>query len=246
LRLIADLPSTPERARQELELQIALAGALRSAKAFSHPEVAEAFERARSAVSESGEAGTISHFSVLFGLFGTKFHGGQPRAGLEHAREFLSLAQTQADSGRLVAGYQILGLALITVGDYAAAFPELEHGAKLYDSEKHRMLPFQIASDPGVTMLGSWALGLWHQGYPERAGKAAQKVLRYAHRQDAHPYHSLGLALHLIGMTAIAARRVSEAEVLGSEAITVGSEHGFPTVSGSGLILQGWAQAHRG
>jgi hypothetical protein len=108
------------------------------------------------------------------------------------------------------------------------------------------MLPFQIASDPGVTMLGSWALGLWHQGYPERAGKAAQKVLRYAHRQDAHPYHSLGLALHLIGMTAIAARRVSEAEVLGSEAITVGSEHGFPTVSGSGLILQGWAQAHRG
>jgi len=136
--------------------------------------------------------------------------------------------------------------ALTMVGDYRAAFSQAEQGAKLYESEKHRMLAFQIASDPGVTMRGFWAWGLWHQGYPDRASDAAQEVLRYAHRQDAHPYHSLGLALHLIGMTAIAGRRVSEAEALGSEAVTVGNEHGFPTISGTGLILRGWALARRG
>ena len=108
------------------------------------------------------------------------------------------------------------------------------------------MLDFQIASDAGVTMRGFWAWGLWHQGYPDRASDAAQEVLRYAHRQDAHPYHSLGLALHLIGMTAIAGRRVPEAEALGGEAVSVGNEHGFPTISGAGLILQGWALARRG
>jgi len=136
--------------------------------------------------------------------------------------------------------------ALTMVGDYRAAFSQAEQGAKLYESEKHRMLDFQIASDPGVTMRGFWAWGLWHQGYPDRASKIAQEVLRYAHRQDAHPYHSLGLALHLIGMTAIAERRVSEAEALGSEAVSVGNEHGFPTISGTGLILRGWALARRG
>jgi predicted ATPase len=136
--------------------------------------------------------------------------------------------------------------ALTMVGDYRAAFLQAEQGAKLYESEKHRMLAFQIASDPGVTMRGFWAWGLWHQGYPDRASDAAHEVLRYAHRQDAHPYHSLGLALHLIGMTAIAGRRVSEAEALGSEAVSVGNEHGFPTISGTGLILQGWALARRG
>ena len=215
MRLIADLPNTRERARQELELQIALAGALRSVKGFWDPEVAEAFDRARSLVLDSGEAGTISHFSVLFGLFGTKFSGGQARAGLEHAREFLSLAQSRAEAGLLVPGYQILSQALITIGDYQAAFSEVERGARLYESEKHRMLAFQIASDPGVTMRGFWALGLWHQGYPDRASEVAAEVLEHARRPDAHPYHSHGLALHLIGMIAIAARRASEAEELG-------------------------------
>jgi class 3 adenylate cyclase/predicted ATPase len=246
LRLIADLPNTRQRARQELELQIALAGALRSTKGFGHPEVAEAFEQARSMLSESGEAGKISHFSVLFGLFGTQFAGGQVRAGLAHAREFLSLAQCRAEPGLLVTGYQIISQALMTIGDYRAAFPQVERGAKLYEAEKHRMLAFQIASDPGVTMRGFWALGLWHQGYPDRASVVTQEVLRHARRPDAHPYHSRGLGLLLNGMAAIAARRISEAQELGSEAIGVGNEHGLPTILGTGLILQGWALARRG
>jgi class 3 adenylate cyclase/predicted ATPase len=246
LRLIPDLPNTRERARQELELQIALAGALRSAKGFSHPEVAEEFDRARILVQGSGEAGTISHFSVLFGQFGTKFHAGQARAGLEHAREFLSLAQSRADPGSLVTGYQIIGQALITTGDYRAAFSQVERGARLYESEKHRMLALQIASDPGVTMRGFWALGLWHQGYPDQASEVAEEVLQHARRPGAHPYHSLGLGLHMGGMIAIAARRLSEAEELGNEAVTVGDEQGFPTISGCGLILRGWALARRG
>ena len=50
----------------------------------------------------------------------------------------------------------------------------------------------------------------------------------------------------MIALIAITARRVSEAEALGSEAVSVGNEHGFPTISGTGLILRGWALARRG
>ena len=47
-------------------------------------------------------------------------------------------------------------------------------------------------------------------------------------------------------MIAIAGRRISEAEQIGNEAVTVGSEHGLPAMSGIGLILQGWALAQQG
>jgi predicted ATPase len=47
-------------------------------------------------------------------------------------------------------------------------------------------------------------------------------------------------------MTATAARRISKAQELGSEAVTVGNEHGLPTILGTSLILQGWALARLG
>ena len=41
LRLIAELPDTRGRKQQELELQIALAGAPTVVKGYAHPEVAQ-------------------------------------------------------------------------------------------------------------------------------------------------------------------------------------------------------------
>src|SRR5262249_30216324 len=68
----------------------------------------------------------------------------------------------------------------------------------------------------------------------------------YARRPDAHPYHSRGLALHILGMIAITARQASEAEEFGNEAVALGNKHGIATILGCGLILQGWARARGG
>jgi predicted ATPase len=48
-----------------------------------------------------------------------------------------------------------------------------------------------------------------------------------------------------IGMMAIAARRVSEAEEFGNKLVALGNQHGFATILGFGLILKGWALAQR-
>jgi hypothetical protein len=104
LRLIPDLPDTRERKQQELELQIALAGALTVIKGYAHPEVAEAFGRARSLISETGRAGTVIHFSMLRGLWAAEFVGGKPRAALDRANEFLLLVSARfsgVDDGAL-------------------------------------------------------------------------------------------------------------------------------------------------
>jgi hypothetical protein len=127
LRLISNLPDTRECKQQELELQIALAGALTVVKGYAHPEVVEAFGRARSLISETGRAGAITHFSLLRGLWAADFVGGQPKAALDHANEFLSLAQSRPDSWVVATGYSLVGRVLITIRDYAAATSHLEH-----------------------------------------------------------------------------------------------------------------------
>jgi len=58
LQLIDSLPSTPERKAQELELQVALAYALRLTRGYAHPEVPEVLSRARSLILETGLAAT--------------------------------------------------------------------------------------------------------------------------------------------------------------------------------------------
>src|SRR5262249_20029222 len=98
LRLITNLMDTRERKQQELERQITLAGALTVVKGYAHPEVAAAFGRAHSLIGETGRAGTVVHFSMLRGLWAADFVSGKPKAALDHAHEFLSLALSQEDS----------------------------------------------------------------------------------------------------------------------------------------------------
>jgi hypothetical protein len=204
LRLMADLPDTRERKQRELEVQIALAGALTVVKGYAHPEVAEASGRARSLITETGRAGAITHYSVLRGLWATDFVGGQPKAALDHANEFLSLAQSQPDSWVLATGHWLVGRVLITIGDYAAAISHLEHAVASHRAGEHRPLDPRLGADIGVTAAAAWALALWHRDYPiRRAGLPTRHP--GAHGNSA----TLAYALLIIGLVAIPARKMA-------------------------------------
>jgi class 3 adenylate cyclase/predicted ATPase len=247
LRLIADLPDTLERKQQELELQIALAGALTVVKGYAHPEVAEASARARNLIPETGQPGTITHFSVLRGLWAADFVAGKPKAALDHAEEFLSLAQSQPGFRVLATGHWLVGRVLITIGDYAAAATHLERAVASYRAGEHRPLdPFdpRFGAEIGVTAMAGWALALWHRGYPDRAHEAANEALQRA-RRLRHP-HTLAYGLLIVGLVALCARKTAEAEELGNELVALSNEHRFAFFSGMGQIFQGWALAQRG
>jgi tetratricopeptide (TPR) repeat protein len=187
LRLIADLPDTRERKEQELELQVTLAGVLTVVKGYAHPEVAEASGRARDLIPEARRAGTVTHFSMLRGLWAADFVGGRPKAALEHAREFLSLAQSQSDSRMLATGHWLVGRVLITIGDYPAATLHLERAVATYRAGEHPPFDPRFGADIGVTAIAGWTLALWHGGYPDQASEAANEALRRA-RQLRHPH----------------------------------------------------------
>ena len=65
LELLKTLPDTPERAQQELTLQIALGAPLMATKGYAAPEVGKAYTRARELCQQVGD--TPQLFPVLWG-----------------------------------------------------------------------------------------------------------------------------------------------------------------------------------
>jgi len=183
----AGLPETRERTQLELDIQVTLITALRAGKGLADPEVVVAAERANQLVTETASVGSPLHFSVLYGLWVSSTAGGSIAAGLEHATNFLSIAQSQPSSGPLLDGHCILANSLISSGDYRAALAHLETAAALYRPDEHRDSAFHYGVDIGVSasVYLSWAL--WHRGYPDQSARAADRALALS-RQLGHAY----------------------------------------------------------
>ena len=112
LAQLAGLQGDMTRRHKELEfdLQVALGSALMAAKGYAHVEVVDAYERARSLAVETGRAGTMPVFSVLWGLCTANYVAGKSHAALGQAKELLSIAKSQTESGPLIIAH---GLALL-------------------------------------------------------------------------------------------------------------------------------------
>ena len=243
LLLIADMPGTNARKQQELDLQVTLATALRFPKGYAHSEVAEALGRARSLILETEGAGTIADFSMLSGLVGVNYIGGKSKVALDHAKEFLSLAQSLTQPELLLMGHQLVGMTLIIIGDYPAALSHLECAVGLHKPEEYQELAFRFGADPGVRALSIRAWALWHGGRFDQANKAGHEALRQA-RQSVH-LETLAYGLSYNCLTAISARRLAEAKKLADELTGFAREHGFALLLGYGLIAQGWVMTQR-
>jgi class 3 adenylate cyclase/tetratricopeptide (TPR) repeat protein len=245
LELIAELPDTPERKQQELELQVTLMGVQQAVKGYAHPEVAAASTRARGLILETGGAGTSTHFLVLRALWAVDFVAGRPKAALSHANEFLSLAHSLADSHLSAVGHSLVGRGLTAIGDYSAAASHLERAVASYRAEKNRMFDPQMGfADFGVMALAVWGLALWHRGCPDQARRAADDALQRARQLGHTP--TLAYALLITGLRAISARKTAETEELADELVAVSDERRLAFFSGFGHFFQGCVLAQRG
>ncbi|HEV8714255.1 MAG TPA: AAA family ATPase, partial [Candidatus Binatia bacterium] len=246
LELLKTLPDTPERARQELTLQIALGAALVAIKGYGAPEVARVYTRARELYQQ--EMGDIPQFlPLLFGLW--KFYSarGDFHTAHELAEQLMRSAQKVQDRVLLVPAHFALGFTLFRQGELAAARSHLEQGIALYDPEQHRpdrATTFLYAQDPLVVCL-SWASWtLWYLGYPDQARASSEKALSLAH-ELAHPL-SLAFALHFAAVLHRLRREAPIAQERAAATIALASEQGFPYWAGGGLFVHGWALAEQG
>ena len=151
LELLKTLPDTPERAQQELTLQIALSTPLMATKGFAASEVEQAYARARELCQQVGE--TPQLFPVLDGLCAFYTIRGDIQTGHELAEQLLRLAQCMQDPVLLVSAHRALGTTWHILGEFTLARTHLEQSLALYDPQRHRSYGFVY--DPGVTGLSA-------------------------------------------------------------------------------------------
>ncbi|HEV8711521.1 MAG TPA: hypothetical protein VGX03_01680 [Candidatus Binatia bacterium] len=235
--LLHTLPDTPERARQELVLQITLGTALQATKGYGTPELEKAYSRARDLCQQVGEVSQL--FPVLWGLWGYYTTRGESHAGREVGEQFLTLAQNLQDPALLLVAHTIIGGIVSWRDDLLTGRAHLEHAIALYDPEQHHSLAFLYGQDPRVLCLCYTSMVLWMLGYPDQALVKIREALTLA-RSLAHPF-SLIEALVFVAQIHQYRREGHAAQEQAEEAITLGTEQEIPLWLAIGIVLRGWA-----
>ncbi len=110
------MPDTPERAQQELALQVALATPFQATKGWAAPEVEQAYARARELCQRVGE--TPELFPMLVGTVSVLFGAGRISAGRELGEQLYNLAQSIQDPILLLEAHLAMGSLLFHLGEF--------------------------------------------------------------------------------------------------------------------------------
>jgi class 3 adenylate cyclase/predicted ATPase len=239
---LAELPDTPQRQRQELELRGALGAALMLDKGFAAPETGQVYARARELWEQQGSPAAFLHVP-----YGQSFYH-QIRGELELAQrldeDLLRLSRRGNDAACLVLGHTSAGRTLFFMGSFAASRTHFEEALTLYDPDAHRSLVQQAGVYPQANSQAILGLVLFCLGYPDQALARIETAIAEP-RRLAHPASlasSLGLAnllFSLVGDDAALAKRVDES-------VRVATEHGFPYWMAAGAIFGGWLKVKNG
>jgi predicted ATPase len=242
LELLRSLPHTPERAQQELQLQLALGVPLIQTKGQAAPEVETTYTRARELCRQIGD--TPELFSVLFGLRRLHFARGQLSRARELAEQLLTLAQHRHESGLLVWAHTMQAETLYLCGEFVPMRTHAEQGLVCYDAPQHRTHVFRYGNDAKVGCLAYTCLALWFLGYPDQALQRNREALAWA-QELSYPF-TVRHALNNAALLHLYRREVQLTQELAEVAIGLAQEQGFPFWITRGTILRGWALAERG
>ncbi len=243
LELLKTVPETPERARLELGLQIALGVAFKVTKGRLAPEVGAAFARARELSEQVGSDSQL--FMVLWNLWLSAEGRADWHTAREYAEEFTSLAEQADDPALLLQALHAQWTMSLYSAEFSLAYDYTERGMALYNPQQHHTLAFRYGGhDPGVCCLISAAEALWLLGWPDQALKRSQEALNLA-EELSHPY-SLAFTLTFASQIRLFRREPREALELAGAAVSLAVEQGFPEYLGEATIFRGWALAKLG
>jgi tetratricopeptide (TPR) repeat protein len=240
LGLLPRLPETPDRARNELRLQMTF-GTSMQFTVWGSPEVARALRRARELCQQLAETSELSR--ILLGLW--RFH--LARVDFPTARELgeqlLSLAGGEQDPLLFQIARFALGYVLLHTGDPAAARSHVGQDLSFHDSQTARIRAAYIL-DPRVPLRAVGALALWLLGYPDQALKLDQETFALVGDGSAH----LALAAARLYSANVhqLRREVPETRRIAEELLLQASEQGVTWWLEEGRALRGWALAQQG
>jgi predicted ATPase len=242
LALLATLPDSPERARHELGLQLALGELLIPIMGRMGPEVREAYTRAHALCQQVGD--TPQRFRALWGLVQFYLAQAQLRTAGELSERVFDLAQRQPDPVFLREGHLAMGATAFYRGDFIAAQAHLRQSPRVSNDPPSPTPSFHGGFVSGVTSLTWLALTLWALGYADQARQQCQEMLTLA-RQAEHTV-SVVYTERFAAILSQCRRDVAATQVHADAVMTLATAQGTALRVELGRLLWGWALAMRG
>jgi predicted ATPase len=242
LAQLAQLPDTPQRARQELALQRPLGQASFATKGYASPEASHAFSRARELCAAIGDDDSIG--PILIGVWLFEMSGGYHANSLMTAKELLDRAGRTDNTAALVAGNVAVGLSELHLGTLVPARPHFDKAVEYYRSFTDAQAT-RVTNEYGVDLgAASYAYGAWCWwllGYPDQALRLGEEALAVPDRIQ-HAY-SQSRGLYWISTLRAYRREWPIVEELAAATIAAAQEHGLAMVVADGRIMRGAARA---
>jgi predicted ATPase len=242
LELLATLPESHERDRQELRLQLAVSHPLMAAKGYSAPETIQTVNRACLLAERLGDTGNI--FPLLYGQWVNHHVRSDHRETRKIGEQFLSLAQHQADTGHIQLGHRLMGYHHIATGEFQPGYAHLEQAMALYNPHQHRSLAFRYGQDTGVTAQVLLALALGYLGYPDRALQNSHQAVAGA--QALNHANTLGYVLAHACLVYQFRKDVESVAASVEALVLLCQQHGLPLWQGVATSVEGWVMVERG
>lgn len=242
LELLGKLPDTPERAVQELSLQLALGVPLIATEGYAAPSVGGVYQRARDLCQQLGETPDISE--VLWGLWTFHTLRADLKVAREIAEEYLRLAERLPYPGLAMRGHWALEINFMHLGEFALSMEHFEKAMSLCDPQQHLDDAVLYAQNPRVAMPCFAAWSLWFLGKPDEALARIGEALTFA-RGLSEPH---GLA-HAHFFAAILHQFRGEFRLAQEHAecvITISREHGLILYQAMATVTRAWAMIKQG
>ena len=261
LALLQTLPESPERARHELALQMALAPALLARHGATAPVVEQAYVRLWDLCQHVG--GPAQLRTALLGLASCQIVRGWLRTARELLQQALSCAPEAPTTAEHGQAHVQLGSVAFFLGEFATARAHLEQGLALYAPPRY----FRGSASRSFRLI-RLAEVLWHLGYPDQAQHCCNEALGLSqaeerpvetavtlifaarlHRYHREPQHTLGYAEHALTLYR---EQLSASRLTPARSLQVGPSFGAHTAVDPTLrltqahILQGWARVMHG
>ncbi len=240
LKLLDELPETPERDRRELALQSLLGSAVAAVKGIGAHERERSLLRARDLSQRLGEQSHV--FPVLWQLFHFHAQRGELRTARKYAEQALAVAESQCDVVMLAGARTALGVCLFYIGDFAACRMQFELALAQDIPLQKRWYLDERGFDTLAGALSALAEGIL--GYPDRCCVGLGDVVKRARTQSSLP--DLAFALVTCGRGHLLAGSPSSAQSLAEEAITLSESHGLVERAALGKYVRGVALTRQG
>jgi tetratricopeptide (TPR) repeat protein len=200
LRLVSTLPETPERIKQEIDIQLALGIPLIAVQGYASAETREAFSRAGALCLRLGDI--PEYFQALFGSWGHCWMCGKNDEALLMAEEFLSRSKALSDPVLVMVSHRVMGSTLLTVGDFQSSANHFEETIRLSPNKGKQSLYNLYMVEPKAASLLLLSWDLWFLGYPDRSLSRVSEALALA-QELGHPYtvafaHYMTSVVHLL------------------------------------------------